>query len=70
LKLLTYILTFFVILIALALGSENHQLVNVNLLFVVVQLPLATLLYITFLSGGLLAFLWLLLKKLSFRSNA
>ena len=71
LKLLAYI--FMLILLAglaLAFGSENQQLVDVNLLLMKIQLPLGNLLFITFVSGIGLTFLWSLIRKLSFKSNA
>ncbi|GHB74804.1 hypothetical protein GCM10008107_25400 [Psychrosphaera saromensis] len=63
-KVLSYIFLIILIIIALALGSENGQLVSVNLLFVRVEMSLAAVIYSAFVFGLLSALLIFLLKKL------
>jgi len=70
LKLLTYIIGLCIALIALALGSENPQQVSLNLLFIKIELPLAFLLFVTFLIGAGFAALLFLLRKLKPKTNA
>jgi uncharacterized membrane protein YciS (DUF1049 family) len=61
---LAYIFLILLIRLALALGSENGQLVSVNLLFVRVEMSLAAVIYSAFVFGLLSALLMYLLKKL------
>lgn len=63
-KVLSYIFLIILIIIALALGSENGQLVSVNLLFVKLEMSLATVIYSAFIFGLLSALIMFLLKKL------
>ncbi|WP_371819997.1 LapA family protein [Psychrosphaera sp. F3M07] len=64
LKILSYIFFIFLVILALALGSENSQLVSVNLLFVKLEMSLATVIYSAFLFGLVSSFIMLLLKKI------
>jgi putative membrane protein len=64
LKVLSYIFLIILIIIALALGSENGQLVSVNLLFVKLEISLAVVIYSAFIFGLLSALIMFLLKKL------
>ncbi|MBU2918752.1 LapA family protein [Psychrosphaera sp. F3M07] len=63
-KILSYIFFIFLVILALALGSENSQLVSVNLLFVKLEMSLATVIYSAFLFGLVSSFIMLLLKKI------
>ncbi|WP_363323561.1 LapA family protein [uncultured Psychrosphaera sp.] len=63
-KVLSYIFLIILIIIALALGSENGQLVSVNLLFVKLEISLAVVIYSAFIFGLLSALIMFLLKKL------
>ncbi|MBU2882343.1 LapA family protein [Psychrosphaera sp. B3R10] len=69
-KLLSYAIFFILVIFALALGSENHQLVDLNLLVVKVQLPLAVLLFLTFMLGVFVMLVISAIKKLITRKNA
>jgi uncharacterized membrane protein YciS (DUF1049 family) len=52
------------VIVALALGSENSQLVSINLLFVKLEMSLAAVIYGAFLFGLLSSFIMIVLKKL------
>lgn len=63
-KFISYVFFVILILIALALGSENSQPVSVNLLFVQLQMSLAAVIYGAFLIGLISALFIFILKKI------
>ena len=69
-KLISYVFLILVLVGTLAIGSENGGLVDLNLLVVKVQMPVAFVIYIAFVSGLLLAGISSLLKKFLKKSNA
>ncbi|NVK24859.1 MAG: LapA family protein [Gammaproteobacteria bacterium] len=69
-KLISYVFLLLLVIIAFAIGSENGQLISLNLLFVKVQLPLAFIIYIAFVAGVVATLISYLFKKLFNKSNA
>jgi len=58
------------ICIALAVGSENAHLVNVNLLFVRLDIPLSLVIMSSIAIGALLTLLYLGFRKVVKKANA
>jgi len=70
LRLISLILLVMAICIALAVGSENAHLVNVNLLFVRLDIPLSLVIMSSIAIGALLTLLYLGFRKVVKKANA
>ncbi|GAB2993005.1 LapA family protein [Psychrosphaera aestuarii] len=69
-RLISFLFFIVAILIALALGSENSHLVDINLLFVKLTLPLSIVLASSVLFGILLTLLSFVIRKVVKKANA
>ncbi|MUH71759.1 lipopolysaccharide assembly protein LapA domain-containing protein [Psychrosphaera haliotis] len=69
-RLISLILLVMTICIALAVGSENAHLVNVNLLFVRLDIPLSLVIMSSIAIGALLTLLYLGFRKVVKKANA
>ena len=69
-KLFSYIVLACLLLVAVAISSENAQDVELNLLFVKLTVPLTFTIYISFIAGIVATLISSLLKKLLSKSNA